>query len=218
MAGENVPLLSRGADSDGKSGVSICCCPCLGGRSRSKTKVAPIELNMTVVGKENSGKTSLIYRFTRGCLPEQNTRTIIDTDGVDIMRRGKKIHLVIHDTSGTEEDARLRALTYANCDLIIMCFPVDSPEALHNIVADWAPEVRTLCCNTPYLLVGTKKDLRRKNNSKKCVSKKEGEAIARQIGSVGYFEYSAHDEKNAVKSAKKLFGTAIGKCLEMRRQ
>ncbi|XP_059154305.1 rho-related protein racB-like [Physella acuta] len=178
---------------------------------------------MVVVGDLWSGKTSLIYRFTRGTLPGDDTQTVFDTDEVQIPIDNKKVYLTIRDTSGTEEDARIRALAYDSCDVILICFSVASPQSLHNVVSEWASEVHHLCKNVPYLLVGTHADLR--DNSKlkraekevKFISNKKGEQTAKMIGAKGYFEFSALDERNAVKKSKFIFGRAVREVMKIRK-
>lgn len=41
-----------------------------------------------------------------------------------------------------------------------MCFSVVAPDSYDNIKAKWHPEITHYCPDTPFLLVGTKIDLR----------------------------------------------------------
>ncbi|OQR76171.1 ras GTP-binding protein Rho1-like [Tropilaelaps mercedesae] len=41
-----------------------------------------------------------------------------------------------------------------------MCFSIDSPDSLENILEKWHPEVKHFCPNVPIVLVANKKDLR----------------------------------------------------------
>ncbi|KAH9525469.1 hypothetical protein Btru_001492 [Bulinus truncatus] len=171
------------------------------------------DFHLAVIGDVGCGKTSLIYRFTRGRLPDETVPTVLDTDEVEIKRKGDKIMLYIHDTSGTEEGARVRNFIYQNSDVIIVCFSIDDPDSLQDVVANWVTELRHLCRQTPFLLVGTKKDCRKERGAK-SVKKKEGERTAKMIGAVGYMEYSALDKKRSVKDSKLIFGRAIRECLD----
>jgi Ras homolog gene family, member A len=90
---------------------------------------------------------------------------------------GKIVELALWDTAGQEEYDRLRPLSYPETDVILICFAIDSHASLENVTdkvvaassyhaqkalltAQWYPEVRHFCPNTPVLLVGLKSDLR----------------------------------------------------------
>ena len=49
---------------------------------------------------------------------------------------------------------RLRPLSYTDTDVILMCFSIDSPDSLDNILEKWSPEVAQYCPEIPVLLVG----------------------------------------------------------------
>ena len=54
----------------------------------------------------------------------------------------------------------MRHLAYPDTDIFLICFPVDSPTSFANIKAKWVPEIRHYRPDTPFILVGTKRDLR----------------------------------------------------------
>ena len=58
------------------------------------------------------------------------------------------------DTADQEEYEKLRPLAYKNSDLIIVCYSIDNPESLANVIEKWYPELRYFCPNTPIILVG----------------------------------------------------------------
>ncbi|KAK0069003.1 ras-like GTP-binding protein rhoA [Biomphalaria glabrata] len=169
--------------------------------------------NVAVVGDTGCGKTNLIYRFTRGKLPEKDTPSVLDTDEVEIIRKRDKIKLYIHDTSGDEGDARVRNLAYQNSDVIIICFSIDSEESRQNVVANWRTDIRHLCRDTPFLLVGTKRDTRGERGTK-VVSKKDGAKTAKTIGAICYLEFSAFEGTRSNRQSKVIFGRAIQACLD----
>ena len=65
------------------------------------------------------------------------------------------------DTAGQEDYSRLRPFSYGDTDVMLICFALDNPDSLENVLLNWLPEVRYFCGNVPILLVGNKKDLRR---------------------------------------------------------
>lgn len=70
---------------------------------------------------------------------------------------------------------------------------------MNNVSAKWVPEIRLYAPNAPYILVGTKADLRRRADvihrlneyNEKPVTSDEGEALAKKIGAKRYVECSA---------------------------
>ncbi|XP_005090941.2 ras-like GTP-binding protein rhoA [Aplysia californica] len=169
---------------------------------------------VAVVGDTGSGKTSLIFRFSRGRMPtlDERSLTVIEVDVMDITRNGKQFQLSIYDTSGREEYARLRGLTYNHCDVVLICLALDSPQSVHNVINEWVPEVRHLAHNMPFILVGTKSDLRVKGEGRAgdYITQKQGRSLAKRVGAAKYMECSALSEANSdQKEVKRVFGRAL---------
>ena len=96
------------------------------------------------------------------------------------------MELALWDTAGQEEYDRLRPLSYPETDLLFVCFAIDCPNSLENVMdkvspfnrfrsppnalminltdifPQWYPEVLHFCPTTPLVLVGLKSDLRTK--------------------------------------------------------
>jgi GTPase SAR1 family protein len=66
----------------------------------------------------------------------------------------------MYDTAGQEDYDRLRPFSYSDTDVMVVCYALDNPDSLANVLLNWVPEVRYFCGNVPVLLVGCKKDLR----------------------------------------------------------
>ena len=47
---------------------------------------------------------------------------------------GKMVELALWDTAGQEEYDRLRPLSYPETDLLLVCFAIDCPNSLDNIM------------------------------------------------------------------------------------
>lgn len=47
---------------------------------------------------------------------------------------GKTVELALWDTAGQEEYDRLRPLSYPDTDLIFVCFAIDCPNSLENVM------------------------------------------------------------------------------------
>lgn len=128
---------------------------------------------------------------------------------------GKEIELALWDTAGQEEYDRLRPLSYPESDVILIVFSVDFPTSLANVQdkvrfysslrkrivtmgMQWFPEVAHFCEGTPLILVGTKTDLRRDDQTKRMlsaqgqtpISAEQGSSVAKEIRAK-YIECSA---------------------------
>ena len=101
--------------------------------------------------------------------------------------------------TGQEGYDRLRHLAYADTDVILMCFSVNTPNSLENIHAKWVPEVQHFCPDVPFLLIATKKDLRNDPATKSAMAcrkleiirTEQGRAMAKKINANAYLECSA---------------------------
>lgn len=116
------------------------------------------------------------------------------------------------DTAGQEDYDRLRPLSYPETDVILMCFPIDSPDSLNNIPERWSPEVNFFCPNVPIILVGNKTDLRNdlktiedlRKLQQEPVKPEEGLAMAENINAIAYLECSAKRKEGV----REVFDTA----------
>ncbi|KAG2746056.1 ras-domain-containing protein, partial [Suillus brevipes Sb2] len=77
--------------------------------------------------------------------------------------------LALWDTAGQEEYDRLRPLSYPESDVIPIVFSIDFPVSLGNVQDKWYPEVAHFCEGTPLILVGTKTDLRRDEQTRRML-------------------------------------------------
>ncbi|KAK2909416.1 hypothetical protein Q8A67_005253 [Cirrhinus molitorella] len=101
--------------------------------------------------------------------------------------------------TGQEDYNRLRPLAYPQTDVFLICFSLVNPSSLENVRAKWCPEVRHFCPDTPFILVGTKLDLRDdkdtteelKKTKQTPISYRQGLAMAEEIRAVKYLECSA---------------------------
>ena len=83
------------------------------------------------------------------------------------------------------------------CCLVSLRFlwDIHSIHPVENVEKHWVPEIRKLPGKrTPFLLVGTKKDLR-KEQDQALVRHEEGRAMASKLGAIDYMECSAITEE-----------------------
>ena len=76
------------------------------------------------------------------------------------MVEGKPVGLGLWDTAGQEDYDRLRPLSYPNTDVFLVCYSVMSPSSFDNVKTKWYPEIKHHAPGVPFILIGTKIDLR----------------------------------------------------------
>uniref|UniRef100_A0A8C6S3Q9 Cell division cycle 42, like n=1 Tax=Neogobius melanostomus TaxID=47308 RepID=A0A8C6S3Q9_9GOBI len=101
--------------------------------------------------------------------------------------------------AGQEDYFRLRPLSYPQTDVFLVCFSVVSPSSYENVREKWVPEITHHCPDVPFLLVGTRTDLRGDRgeldrlaaNKQRPLQPEDGEKLARELRAVKYMECSA---------------------------
>ncbi|RDA94794.1 hypothetical protein CP533_4266 [Ophiocordyceps camponoti-saundersi (nom. inval.)] len=157
---------------------------------------------IVVVGDGGCGKTCLLISYSQGYFPEKYVPTVFENYITFPTHppSGKTVELALWDTAGQEEYDRLRPLSYPETDLIFVCFAIDCPNSLDNVLDKWYPEVLHFCPYTPLILVALKSDLRYK---KSCidmlktqgltpVTTEQGMAVADKMGAL-YMECSSKE-------------------------
>ena len=108
---------------------------------------------------------------------------------------GRPIQLGLWDTAGQEDYDRLRPLSYPNTDVFLVCFSIISKSSYENVRQKWIPEIKHHCPDSPFIIVGTKTDLRTDEEVKKKIgdplTKEDGDRLAREVGAKQYVECSA---------------------------
>jgi len=170
-----------------------------------------------VVGDGAVGKTSLLISYTDNRFPVDYVPTVFDnfTTGVEV--DGKLINFALWDTAGQEEYSRLRALSYPETDVFLLCFSVISPSSFDNIRSKWHPEVFHHCPEAKTILVGTKIDLREDKDTidslkgEKLPTPEAAQKLADTIGAKGYLECSALTQEGLKRVFEEAIRAVIGR-------
>jgi len=168
-----------------------------------------------VVGDGAVGKTSLLISYTENRFPVDYVPTVFDnfTTGVEV--DGKLINFALWDTAGQEEYSRLRALSYPETDVFLLCFSVVSAASFDNIKTKWFPEINHHCPGAKCILVGTKIDLREdkaaESKGEKLPTTEAGKKLASDIGAECYLECSALTQNGLKKVFEEAIRCVIGK-------
>ncbi|KAI9226367.1 MAG: signal transducer [Piptocephalis tieghemiana] len=145
---------------------------------------------LVTVGDGQCGKTCLLIRYSEGRFPERYVPTVFENYVAQVMVEGVgRVELALWDTAGQEDYDRLRPLSYPETDVVLICFALDAPPSLSNVLERWHPEVAHFCESVPIILVGCKSDLR--DSGKSLVPVEQAEEAAEAIGAHAYIECSA---------------------------
>lgn len=164
----------------------------------SSSRRPDLKRKLVVVGDGGCGKTCLLIVYAENRFPEAYIPTVFENYVTQVQFEGKTVELALWDTAGQEEYDRLRPLSYPESDVILIVFSIDFPVSLANVQDKWFPEVAHFCEGTPLILVATKIDLRKDEQTQRMlnaqgqgpVSSDQGALVAKDIGA-RYAECSA---------------------------
>merc|ERR1712129_468469 len=97
--------------------------------------------------------------------------------------------------------------SYPQTDIFLICFAINNRWSFENVTNRWVPELKHHMPNTPFILVGTKSDLRNDTdttNDADFVTLSEANILSTEIGARTYVECSAmtgDNVKNVFKQA-----------------
>lgn len=119
-----------------------------------------------------------------------------------------------HDEYGR---ARI-AVIYPETDAFVICFSISDPESFKNARDKWLPEIRQHCSDAPFILCGTKGDLRGhqetiaalEERGASIVPREQAEALSINENCGKYFEVSAkHDMKGLQILLSEMVSSAV---------
>ncbi|KAJ6781265.1 hypothetical protein PWT90_09199 [Aphanocladium album] len=160
---------------------------------------------IVVVGDGGCGKTCLLISYSQGYFPEKYVPTVFENYITYPVHppSGKTVELALWDTAGQEEYDRLRPLSYPETDLIFVCFAIDCPNSLDNVLDKWYPEVLHFCPYTPLILVGLKSDLRYKRT---CIDMLKTQGLTPVTSEQGLAVAQKMDAQYMECSSKEMLG------------
>eukprot|EP00611_Tribonema_gayanum_P019255 TRINITY_DN3296_c0_g1_i2.p1 TRINITY_DN3296_c0_g1~~TRINITY_DN3296_c0_g1_i2.p1 ORF type:complete len:195 (+),score=32.73 TRINITY_DN3296_c0_g1_i2:53-637(+) len=175
-------------------------------------------IKCVVVGDGAVGKTCLLISYTTNAFPGEYIPTVFDNYSANVMVDGKPINLGLWDTAGQEDYDRLRPLSYPQTDVFLVCFSVVDTTSFQNVKLKWIPELQHHAAGVPFILVGTKMDLRNDSKALRSLAERrqqpisfnEAQNLANELGAYRYMECSALTQQGL----KHVFDGAIRCVLE----
>jgi Ras-related C3 botulinum toxin substrate 1 len=155
----------------------------------------------------------MLISYTTNSFPGEYIPTVFDNYSASVMVDGKPISLGLWDTAGQEDYDRLRPLSYPQTDVFLITFALNSLTSFENVKAKWVSEVQHYAPGVPFLLIGTKSDVRDKASSKDIITTQQGEALKEELKAFKYLECSALTQRGL----KQVFDEAI-RCVLIRQR
>lgn len=170
-------------------------------------------IKSVIVGDGAVGKTCLLVSYTTNAFPHDYIPTVFDNYSANVMVDGQPISLSLWDTAGQQDYDRLRPLSYPQTDVFIIAFSILSPISFQHVKNKWFPEIKHHAPEAPYVLVGTKCDLRNDQSiiqklslkGMEIVKESEAKVLAEEIGAACYMECSALTQEGL----KEVFDSSI---------
>jgi len=163
-------------------------------------------IKCVVVGDGAVGKTCMLISYTTNKFPEEYVPTVFDNYTANVMVDAKAYNLGLWDTAGQEDYDRLRPLSYPQTDLFLVTFSINSLTSFENVKNKWIPELQHHAPGVPFILVGTKLDMREGNgNDSNFISKARGEQLCAELKGHKYMECSSRTQEGL----KQVFDAAI---------
>ena len=145
-------------------------------------------IKCVVVGDAGVCKTCLLIKYTTNNFPSEYIPHFCEGSHCVVVN-GERIELNLWDSAGQQEYDRLPPLSYPSTDIFLVCYSIISHSSFENIRKKWIQEIHQHAPGTPFVLVGTKTDLR--NDNANASEKSDGEILATELGAKMYVECSA---------------------------
>jgi len=171
-------------------------------------------MKVALVGDGTVGKTCMLMSYVCQAFMEDYIPTMFDNFSAIEEIDGELVNVILWDTAGQEDYETIRVTTcFPNTHIFVLCFSVVHPDSFHNIKQKWLEELKKVSTDTPFILVGTKTDLRddpevvRKlaEKNKEPITAKMGKKRAKEIKAKAYLECTAKD----LTSVNEVFRSAI---------
>jgi len=131
-------------------------------------------IKVALVGDGTVGKTCMLMSYVCQAFMEDYVPTMFDNFSAIEEIDGEMVNVILWDTAGQEDYETIRITTcFPNTHVFILCFSVVHPDSFHNIKQKWLEELKKASPDTPFILVGTKTDLREDEETVRKLAEKK---------------------------------------------
>jgi len=183
-------------------------------------------IKCVVVGDGAVGKTCMLMAYTTNTFPKEYVPTVFENYEATVQVDGLPTSLSLFDTAGQEAYDRMRPLSYDLTNVFLVCFAVNSQISFNNVENKWIPELKHHAPGVPFLIIGTKSDMRNEPKEKEAASSEDlatavsterkpepagmvsvssAKEMEKKLNAAGYLECSAMEQE----SLQKVFNEAI---------
>jgi len=164
-------------------------------------------------------KTTLLVSYTARAFMDDYVPTLFDNFSAIEEVDGQCINMILWDTAGQEDYYTLRTKTYKDTDIFLLCFSTVHMDSFDNLKHKWIVELKENAPDAPFILVGTKTDLRDQmvksgDNSSEIIDHKKGAKRAKELKAQTYIECTSKDPQ----SVNNVFIEAIRVIMERERK
>lgn len=168
-------------------------------RSGRNSDLIMRSVKLISIGENAVGKTSMLIAYTSNTFPNEYIPTVFDEYSAVANFGGVPISFGLWDSAASREYDALRPLSYPQTDAFILIYSVVEPDSFAAIETRWIPEITAHAPNVPFVLVGSKTDLRTDFNTleylltqdRGLITTEEGHELAQRIGAHCYMEVSS---------------------------
>ena len=141
----------------------------------TETQNDELKFKLIVVGDINTGKSSILNRFTKNVFEEHYQSTI----GLDFISKNYTIHnqevrLVLYDTAGQEKFRSLIPMYIREAQIILLIYDISNKNSFNSIPKWFSDILNVKDDEAVFGLIGNKNDL----NDKREVTYEEGKKLA----------------------------------------
>ncbi|KAJ5072779.1 hypothetical protein M0811_09476 [Anaeramoeba ignava] len=161
-------------------------------------------IKCVVIGDSQVGKTSFIFSYETNAFPGEYIPTVYEPNVNIVHYEDQEIQIGFWDTTGKEEYDKLRPLAYPQTDVFLVFFSLVSLSSFESVKTKWIPEIIQFSQNVPFILVGTKLDLKEDEQTIQKLDQKglspidfdSAQKLAKEINAYEYLECSSLTQKN----------------------
>ena len=167
--------------------------------------MARIGVRTIWIGDPESGKTSLLTSYTKNVFPQQYVPSLNENYTVEVknfLYGGKERNINLNISTVTVDSTAMNGEEYEpQSDVVVIVCAIDCPESFKTAEKDLIPKAKTQLPGKPVIIVGTKTDLRKDEDTiqrlaaknEHPVTFKEGMKLAKRAGIQNYVECSAKE-------------------------